>query len=90
MKATKAQIADLAQTRFQNMPITVHHTTYTSKKGEVIERLGAFTEHGNLLGLITPDSEAYVAERQQVTLKFALAADGNVRAVWHSKGGQTT
>jgi len=49
----------------------------------VVERLGAFTEQGNLLGLITPDSEGQITEGQQITLKFALAADGNVRAVWH-------
>ena|GEM_PF-1690269 len=48
-----------------------------------MERLGAFTEQGNLLGLITPDSEGQITEGQQITLKFALAADGNVRAVWH-------
>jgi len=47
-----------------------------------VERLGAFTEQGNLLGLITPDSESQIAEGQQVTLKFALAADGNIRVVW--------
>jgi len=84
MKAVKAQIADLAQTRFQNMLVTLRRTNYTSKKGEIVERLGAFTEQGNLLGLITPDSEVQIAEGQQLTLKFALAADGNVRAVWNS------
>jgi len=48
----------------------------------MVERLGAFTDAGNLIGLITPDSEAQLTEGQQITLKFALAADGNVRAVW--------
>jgi len=57
--------------------------TTRARQGEVVERLGAFTEQGNLLGLITPDSEAQIAEGQQITLKFALVADGNVRAVWN-------
>jgi len=78
MKAAKTQVAELAQTRFQNMPISIQRTSYTSKKGAFVERLGAFTEQGNLLGLITPDSEADVMEGQQVTIKFALEADGTV------------
>ena len=81
MKSAKAQIAELTQTRFQNMPISIQRTSYRNKKGEVVERLGAFTEQGNLLGLITPDSEGYVAEGQPLTLQFALAADGNMRAL---------
>jgi hypothetical protein len=37
-----------------------------------------------LRGLITSDSEPQLIEGQQITLKFALAADGNGRAVWQS------
>ena len=33
-------------------------------------------------GLITPDSESHFADGQQGTVKFALATDGNVRAVF--------
>ena len=81
VKAAKNQIAELAQSRFQNMPLSIRPTSYTSKKGEIVERLGAFTEQGNLLGLITPDSEVHFTEGQQLTLDFALAADGNLRFI---------
>jgi hypothetical protein len=47
----------------------------------MVEQLGAFTNTGNLLGLITTDSEAQLTEGQQIMLKFALAADGNIRAI---------
>lgn len=82
MKDAKAQIVELAQSKFQNMPITIRIASHTNKKGEIVERLGAFTESGNLLGLITPDSTSQVSEGQSITLTFALTADGNMRAVW--------
>jgi hypothetical protein len=81
-KAAKAHVNELAYTHLQNFPITIQRTTYTDKNGKLIKKLGAFTETGNLLGLITPDSETHLAEGQQINLKFAIAADGNVRAVW--------
>jgi len=81
-REAKAYVTELAQTRLQNFPVTIGRTIYVDKKGQVVERLGAFTEAGNLLGLITPDSEAQIIEGQQLTLRFAIAADGNVRAVW--------
>jgi len=81
VKTAKVQVAELAQARFQNLPISICRTSYTNKKGEVVDRLGAFTKAGNLLGLITPESEAYIADEKPLTLRFALACDGNVRAV---------
>lgn len=81
-KEAKAYITELAQTNLQNFPVTIRRTTYIDKKGQTVERLGAFTQAGNLLGLITPDSEKQITGGQEVTLKFAIAADGNVRAVW--------
>jgi hypothetical protein len=81
-KAAKAYVTELTYTHLQDFPVTIRHTNYSDKRGQTIERLGAFTETGNLLGLITPDSETYLTEAQQLTLKFAIAADGNVRAVW--------
>jgi len=82
VKAAKVQIAELVQTRFQNMPISIRRTTYTSKKGTGIERLGALTDAGNLLGLLTLDGEGHVAKGQWITLEFVLTVDGNIRAVW--------
>ncbi len=81
-KAAKAQVTELAQIHLQNYPVTIQRTSYIDKKGQSVERFGAFTDAGNLLGLITPDSEGRLTEIQQITLKFAPAADGNVRAVW--------
>jgi len=83
-KAAKSHVTDLAQIHLQNFPVMIRRTSYTDKKGKVVERLGASGESGNLLGLLTLDSEGQVAEGQQITIKFALAADGNVRAVWQS------
>ena len=84
-KAAKTHVTELAQTHLQNFPVTIQRTGYTNKKGKVVERLGAFDESGNLQGLITIDSEGHLIEGQQITLRFALAADGNVRAVWHEQ-----
>ncbi len=81
-KEAKVRVTELAQTQLQNFLVTIQRASYIDKKGQAVERLGAFTDEGNLLGLVTPDSEAYVADSQQVTIKFALAVDGNLRAVW--------
>ncbi len=81
-REAKARVTELAQTHLQNFPVTIQRTHYTDKKGQLVERLGAFASSGDLLGLITPDSEAQFTEGSRITLKFALAADGNVRAVW--------
>ncbi|MCC6613311.1 MAG: hypothetical protein IT320_07515, partial [Anaerolineae bacterium] len=68
MKAAKASIADLAQTEFPLTPLTIRRTTYMSKKGEVIDRLGTFTEQGHLLGLINPDNNLNVLEGDTIHL----------------------
>jgi len=78
MKATKAKVAELAQTEFQNLPLTIRTTSYTSKKGETIDRLGAFTRTGALLGLLTQESHSPI-EGQTVMARFTLASDGNLR-----------
>jgi len=82
MKAAKAQIAELAQTEFQNMPLTIRRTSYRSKNGEFIERLGTFTEQGTLLGLIAPNNDIRLAKGQPIVLRCALAVDGSLRALW--------
>ncbi len=81
--AAKAQISEWARARLQDYPVTIQRTSYVNKKGKTIEQLGAFNDAGDLIGLITPDSEAILSEGQRITLKYAVAADGNVRAVWH-------
>ncbi|MHB8624592.1 MAG: hypothetical protein ACYDBJ_13325 [Aggregatilineales bacterium] len=81
-KEAKARVTELAQTHLRSFPVTIQRASYVDKRGQTIERLGAFSNNGDLLGLVTPDSEGQLAEGQQITLKFALAADGNVRAVW--------
>jgi len=80
--AAKAQIGEWARTRLQDYPITIQHTSYVNKKGKTVEQLGAFNDSGDLIGLVTQDSEAVLSEGQRITLKYAIAADGNVRAVW--------
>lgn len=82
MKAAKVQIAELAQAEFQNRLLTIRRTSYTSHKGEVVERMGAFTADGILLGLLTPDSVAQVTDGKLLTVRHVLAMDGNLRAVW--------
>lgn len=55
VKPAKARIAELAQSEFLNMPLVIRRASYADKKGAVIERLGAFTEHGELIGLLSPE-----------------------------------
>ncbi len=81
-KAAKVQVTELAWTHLSNVPLTLRHTSYTDRNGKAVMRMGAFNETGHLLGLITLDSEAHLTERQQITVRFALAADGNLRTVW--------
>jgi hypothetical protein len=84
MKAAKARIAELAETEFQNMPLTICPTTYTSTKGAHVERLGAFTASGEMLGLVSSQNEGHVTEGKELTIHFALAVDGNIRVLWES------
>lgn len=85
MKAAKERFAELLQNEFPNMALAIRRTNYANKNGEVVERLGAFTEQGNLLELILCDGEAPFAHDQQITLRFALSADGNLYSVWKAK-----
>ncbi|MEP7284807.1 MAG: hypothetical protein ABI947_03445 [Chloroflexota bacterium] len=82
MKAAKARIAEMAPAEFQNTLLTVRRTSYTSKKGSVIERLGVFTANGELLGLLSTENESQLADGQQITLHRGLAVDGNLRAIY--------
>ncbi len=80
-RAAKQRIAELAQTDFRDMQMAIRPTNYTDKKGNTVERLGAFMPDGTLLGMISADSEVMLIEGNDLVLKCALAADGNIRVV---------
>lgn len=82
VKAAKAQVAELAQTRFKDMIVMIRPMSYSSRRGKVVERIGVYTEAGNLFGLLIPGGEGTINGNQQITLKVAITSDGSVRAVW--------
>ncbi len=76
----KEQVAHLSASSFQNMPLVIRKAMITGAKGEE-PRLVAYTERGNIFGLISRDSERTISEGP-IRLGFTIAKDGNVRAVW--------
>ena len=72
VKQAKAEVARLAESDWQGLPLIV------KREGE---RLKAYTKSGTLFGFVDRESEKYISEGQ-MRLGFMMAADGNLRAVW--------
>ena len=72
VKQAKAEVARLAESDWQGLPLTIRRES---------ERLKAYTESGALFGFVDRESEKYIGVGQ-MRLGFVLAADGNLRAMW--------
>ncbi|MCI0578139.1 MAG: hypothetical protein L0331_18295, partial [Chloroflexi bacterium] len=70
-RQAKRQVAELAQSAFQGLVLAV---------GEAEGRKMLYTEQGTVFGYLSRDSEDVAAGGERITLKYALAKDGNLRA----------
>jgi hypothetical protein len=71
--AAKARIADYVSNKFIGMKLT----TAVTDTNRVITR----TEHGNLFGYVKRDHELHAVRHDQWQIAWAMAVDGNVKAI---------
>jgi hypothetical protein len=71
--AAKARIADYVSSKFIGMKLT----TAVTDTNRVITR----TEHGNLFGYVKRDHELHAVRHDQWQIAWAMAVDGNVKAI---------
>ncbi len=69
----KARIAGYVTDRFVGMELTTAVTEYN--------RVITHTPHGNLFGYVQRDHELYAVRHDRWRFAWAMAVDGNVRAI---------